>query len=76
MTAARAASATAVASIRMIQPSWAVASAAPNRARSPPTGAILLEQNDEWAVQLPLYYGGKRRPLSDDPLVSLPAVAV
>ncbi len=39
-------------------------------------GAVLLEQNDEWAVQ-------RARPmtlesvgqLSDDPLISLPAVA-
>ena len=26
-------------------------------------GALLLEQNDEWAVQRPLYNAGKRRPV-------------
>lgn len=40
-------------------------------------GAILLEQNDEWAVQRSRYMTVETRaPLSDDPLVSLPAVAV
>ena len=39
-------------------------------------GAILLEQNDEWAVQRSRYMTLKSvAPLSDDPLVSLPAVA-
>ena len=40
-------------------------------------GAILLEQNDEWAVQRSRYMTLESvAPLSDDPLVSLPAVAV
>jgi transposase-like protein len=40
-------------------------------------GAILLEQNDEWAVQRSRYMSLESvAPLSDDPLVSLPAVAV
>ena len=39
-------------------------------------GAILLEQNDEWAVQRSRYMTVESvAPLSDDPLVSLPAVA-
>lgn len=39
-------------------------------------GAILLEQNDEWAVQRSRYMTlASVAPLSDDPLVSLPAVA-
>jgi transposase-like protein len=39
-------------------------------------GAILLEQNDEWAVQRARYMTLETiAPLSDDPLVSLPAVA-
>lgn len=39
-------------------------------------GAILLEQNDEWAVQ-PEHYMTLETiaPLSDDPTVSLPAIA-
>ena len=38
-------------------------------------GAILLEQNDEWAVQRARYMTLESiAPLSDDPLVSLPAV--
>jgi hypothetical protein len=48
----------------------------PTRPRSPASsGAILLEQNDEWAVQrcryMTLESVGR---LSDDPRVSLPAV--
>ena len=40
-------------------------------------GAILLEQNDEWAVQRSRYMTVESvAQLSDDPLVSLPAVAV
>ena len=40
-------------------------------------GAILLEQNDEWAVQRCRYMTLESvAPLSDDPFVSLPAVAV
>ncbi len=40
-------------------------------------GAILLEQNDEWAVQRSRYMTVESvAPLSDDHLVSLPAVAV
>ena len=40
-------------------------------------GAILLEQNDEWAVQRSRYMTLESvAPLSDDPLVSLPPVAV
>jgi putative transposase len=39
-------------------------------------GAILLEQNDEWAVQRSRYMTLETiAPLSDDPLVKLPAVA-
>ena len=39
-------------------------------------GAILLEQNDEWAVQRSRYMTLESvAPLSDDPLVSLPIVA-
>ncbi|MEO8882478.1 MAG: transposase, partial [Devosia sp.] len=39
-------------------------------------GAILLEQNDEWAVQRSRYMTLESvAQLSDDPLVSLPAVA-
>jgi transposase-like protein len=38
-------------------------------------GAILLEQNDEWAVQRARYMTLESvATLSDDPLVSLPAV--
>jgi len=39
-------------------------------------GAILLEQNDEWAVQRARYMTLETiAPMSDNPLVSLPAVA-
>ncbi len=39
-------------------------------------GAILLEQNDEWAVQRARYMTLETiSQMSDDPLVSLPAVA-
>ncbi len=39
-------------------------------------GAILLEQNDEWSVQRARYMTLETMTsLSDDPLVSLPAVA-
>jgi transposase-like protein len=39
-------------------------------------GAILLEQNDEWAVQRSRYLSLESvAPLSDDPLVSLPILA-
>ena len=39
-------------------------------------GAILLEQNDEWAVQRARYLTLETiAPLSDDPIVRLPAVA-
>jgi putative transposase len=39
-------------------------------------GAILLEQNDEWAVQRARYMTLETiAPLSDDPILSLPAVA-
>lgn len=39
-------------------------------------GAILLEQNDEWAVQRSRYMTLETiSQISDDPLVSLPAVA-
>jgi putative transposase len=39
-------------------------------------GAILLEQNDEWAVQRARYMTLETiAPVSDDPLVSLPALA-
>ena len=40
-------------------------------------GMLLLEQNDEWAVQRCRYMTVESvAPLSDDPFVSLPAVAV
>ena len=39
-------------------------------------GAILLEQNDEWAVQRARYMSLESvAPISDDPLVSLPTMA-
>lgn len=39
-------------------------------------GAILLEQNDEWAVQRSRYMTLESiAPMSDDPLVSLPVAA-
>ena len=39
-------------------------------------GAILLEQNDEWAVQRARYMTLETiAPLRDDPFVKLPAVA-
>ena len=38
-------------------------------------GAILLEQNDEWAVQSARYMSLETiAPLSDDPIVKLPAL--
>jgi putative transposase len=38
-------------------------------------GVLLLEQNDEWAVQRARYMTLETiKPLSDDPLVSLPVV--
>jgi putative transposase len=40
-------------------------------------GAILLEQNDEWSVQRARYMTLETMaPLSNDPTVSLPAMAV
>ena len=40
-------------------------------------GAILLEQNDEWAVQRARYMTLETiAPLSDDPVVGLPAMAI
>ena len=39
-------------------------------------GALLLEQNDEWAVQRGRYMSLETiAPLSDDPIIKLPAVA-
>jgi putative transposase len=39
-------------------------------------GAILLEQNDEWAVQRARYMTLETiAPMGDDPAVSLPAIA-
>jgi putative transposase len=39
-------------------------------------GAVLMGQNDEWAVQRALYVTLETiAPLSDDPIVGLPAVA-
>ena len=39
-------------------------------------GALLLEQNDEWAVQRARYMTLETiAPMSDDPVVGLPAVA-
>ena len=39
-------------------------------------GAILLEQNDEWAIQRGRYTTLETiAPLSDDPNVNLPAIA-
>lgn len=41
-----------------------------------PVGAILVEQNDEWAVQWTRYMSLEMiAPPSDDPGVSLPALA-
>jgi hypothetical protein len=41
-----------------------------------PVGAILLEQNDEWAVQRASYMTLETMaPLSEDPIFKLPAVA-
>ena len=38
-------------------------------------GAILLEQNDEWAVQRARYMTLETiAPISDDPIISLPAM--
>ena len=40
-------------------------------------GALLLEQNDEWTVQRARYMSLETiAPLSDDPIVGLPLVAV
>ncbi|GAB0120399.1 hypothetical protein Acid7E03_44710 [Acidisoma sp. 7E03] len=40
-------------------------------------GALLLEQNDEWAVQRGRYMTLETiAPLSDDPIISLPAAAL
>jgi hypothetical protein len=49
----------------------------PTRKPSPAwSGAILLEQNDEWAVQRARYMTLETiASLSDDPIVLLPAVA-
>ena len=45
-------------------------------ARSSVVGAILLEQNDEWAVQRARYMTLETiAPLSEDPILTLPAVA-
>ncbi len=42
----------------------------------PLVGAPLLEQNDEWAVRRPRYMRLETiSQMSDDPLISLPAVA-
>jgi putative transposase len=38
-------------------------------------GALLLEQNDEWAVQRRCMSLETMAPISDDPTVQLPAVA-
>ncbi|EYR83689.1 transposase [Shinella sp. DD12] len=39
-------------------------------------GALLLEQNDEWAVQRSRYLSPETiAAMSDDPLISLPAAA-
>ena len=39
-------------------------------------GALLLEQNDEWAVQRARYMTLETMaPLRDDPMISLPVVA-
>ncbi len=38
-------------------------------------GAILLEQNDEWAVQARSMSLETLAPVIDDPTISLPAVA-
>jgi hypothetical protein len=44
-------------------------------ATPPLVGAILLEQNDEWAVQRARYMGLETiAPLSDDPIIMLSAV--
>ena len=39
-------------------------------------GALLLEQNDEWAVQRARYMTLETiAPMSDDPMVSMPVLA-
>ena len=39
-------------------------------------GALLLEQNDEWALQRARYMTLETiAPMADDPVISLPAVA-
>ena len=48
----------------------------PTKPPSPASSAILLEQNDEWAVQRARYVTLESiAPVSDYPIVGLPAVA-
>lgn len=59
------------------EPRWLVVGIFPNEdAIVRFIGAILLEQNDEWAVERARYMTPETiAPLSDDPTVSLPAIA-
>ena len=52
-------------------------SSASFQTRTPSSGSLLLEQNDEWAVQRARYMTFETiAPLSDDPFVSLAAMQV
>jgi hypothetical protein len=53
-----------------------LSASSPTRLPHPSGRAILLEQNDEWAVQRAHYMTLETiAPLSEDPIFKLPAVA-